>query len=124
MRVSWAPQVYDLYTEFINTCILQGNSLFTDDNDIFTIQIVDEVIKRFITNGIVGGDTFETKIRKQFEGADYQTLLFFAHANWLWAMSPSDITHWRKQQVVKDVMNDQDINLKQDSLFTTTKYKS
>lgn len=114
MRVSWAPQVYDLYTEFINTCILQGNSLFTDDNDIFTIQIVDEVIKRFITNGIVGGDTFETKIRKQFEGADYQTLLFFAHANWLWAMSPSDITHWRKQQVVKDVMNDQDINLKQD----------
>lgn len=114
MRVAWAPQVYDLYTEFINTCILQGNSLFTDDKDIFTIQTVDEVIKRFITNGIVGGDTYETKIRKQFEGADYQTLLFFAHANWLWAMSPSDITQWRKQQVVKDVMNDQNINLKQD----------
>lgn len=114
MRVTCAQQVYELYTEFIKTCILQGNSLFTNDKDIFTIEIVDEVIKRFITNSIVGGDTFETKIRKQFDGADYKTLLFFAHANWLWAMSPSDITQWRKQQVVKDVMNDQNINLIQE----------
>ena len=114
MKVNSALPVYDLYTQFIETCILQGNSLLTDDEDIFTIAVTDEVIDRFITKGLVGGDNFETKIRKQFDGADYKTLLFFAHANWLWAMSPSDITQWRKQQVVKDVMNDQGIVLHQD----------
>ena len=114
MRVTWALPVYDLYTQFIETCILQGNSLLTDDKDIFTIAIADEVIDRFVTKGLVGGDNFETKIRKQFDGADYKTLLFFAHANWLWAMSQNDITQWRKQQVVKDVMNDQEIVLHQD----------
>lgn len=114
MKVNSALPVYDLYTQFIETCILQGNSLLTDDKDIFTIAVADEVIDRFITKGLVGGDNFETKIRKQFDGADYKTLLFFAHANWLWAMSPSDITQWRKQQVVKDVMNDQGIVLHQD----------
>jgi 5-methylcytosine-specific restriction enzyme B len=114
MKVNSALPVYDLYTQFIETCILQRNSLLTDDKDIFTIAVADEVIDRFITKGLVGGDNFETKIRKQFDGADYKTLLFFAHANWLWAMSPSDITQWRKQQVVKDVMNDQGIVLHQD----------
>ena len=114
MRVVSAQNIYELYTEFINTCILQGCSLLTEDRDIFTIKIVDEVINRFITNPIVGGNTFETKIRKQFENSDYKTLLLFAHANWLWAMSPNDITHGRKQQVVRDVMNDQNIILKKD----------
>ncbi len=114
MKVNSASQVYDLYNQFIEVCILQSNSLLTNDTDIFTIPIIDEVIDRFITKGIVGGDNFETKIRKQFEDADYKTLLFFAHANWLWAMSPSDITQWRKQQVVIDVLNDPDIVLHQD----------
>ena len=114
MKVNLALPIYDLYNLFISTCIIQGNSLLTDDKDIFSIKIADEVIDRFITNGLVGGDTFETKIKKQFDGADYKTLLFFAHANWLWAMSPDDITQWRKQQVVKDVMNSQEIVLHQD----------
>ena len=114
MKVTWALPVYELFNQFIETCILKGDSLLTDDKNIFTIEIADEVIERFITKPILGGDTFEAKIRKQFEGADYNTLLFFAHANWLWAMSPNDITQRRKQQVVKDVMNNQDIILHQD----------
>ena len=67
MKVNSALPVYDLYTQFIETCILQGNSLLTDDKEIFTIAIADEVIDRFITKGLAGGDNFETKIRKQFE---------------------------------------------------------
>ena len=42
MKVNSALPVYDLYTQFIETCILQGNSLLTDDKDIFTIAIADE----------------------------------------------------------------------------------
>lgn len=114
MKVHAASQVYDLYSQFIETCILQGNSLLTDDKDIFTIARIDEVISRFVQNAIISGDTFESKIRKQFDNASRETLLLFAHANWLWAMAPNDITQWRKQQVVKDVMNDQQIALHQD----------
>lgn len=114
MRVNSAPQVYDLFRQFIETCIINGNSLLTDDKDIFTLPRADDVINRFVKNAIIGGDTFEAKIRNQFENASRETLLFFAHANWLWAMAPNDITQWRKQQVVKDVMNDQQIALHQD----------
>jgi 5-methylcytosine-specific restriction protein B len=114
MRTNIAYQVYDLFNEFIETCILNGNSLLTNDSDIFSVDVADVVIDRFIINGLVGGDNFETKIRQQFEGVDHKTLLFFAHANWLWAMPPSDITQWRKGQVVRIVMNDENITLNQD----------
>jgi len=114
MKVGWALPIYELYNEFITVCILKGNSLLTDDTDVFTIATANDVIKRFIGNFIKSDERFEQKIRVQFEAADHKVLLFFAHANWLWAMAPEDITQWRKQQVVKDVMNDQDIVLRQD----------
>lgn len=114
MKVTWAPEVYDLYNQFTETCILGGDSLLTEDKDIFTITRVDDVIHRFVQNAILGGGTFESKIRNQFQNAARETLLLFAHANWLWAMAPNDITQWRKEQVVKDVMNDPQIILRED----------
>lgn len=117
MKAKDALPMYDLYNNFVKKCILQGDSLLTDDTNIFSITIADEVIERFITKEILGGDSYETKIRTQFEGANHATLLFFAHANWLWAMSPSDITRWRKEQVVKTAMNDPDIVLHQNNFI-------
>ena len=37
MKVDSALLVYDLYTQFIETCILQGNSLLTDDKEILQV---------------------------------------------------------------------------------------
>jgi hypothetical protein len=66
MKVTWALPVYGLFNQFIETCILKGDSLLTNDKNIFTIEIADEVIERFITKPILGGDNFEAKIRKKF----------------------------------------------------------
>jgi hypothetical protein len=56
MKVNSEWPVYDLYTQFIEIYILRGKSLLTDNRDIFTIAVADEVIDRFITRGLVGGD--------------------------------------------------------------------
>jgi 5-methylcytosine-specific restriction protein B len=114
MKVLDSLEIYELYEDFIKCCIIRADSLFTDDKAIFTLKNVDDVINRFIINPILTQESFENKIRSQFEGASRDVLLVFAHANWFWAMAPNDITSWRKQQVVKDVMDDDEIELIQD----------
>lgn len=107
MKPSWAdPKVYELYNEFINSCILQKNSLLTDEADVFTLEALEDNIQRFIVKAIEGKDTFENKIDKQFADASYESLLVFAHANWLWCMPPSDFKIETKKGVADWILGD------------------
>lgn len=108
MKPSWAdPKVYELYDRFINTCILQNNSLLTDETEVITVKELDDNIQRFIVKAIQGKDSFENKIDKQFEGASYESLLAFAHANWLWCMAPSDFKADTKKGVAAYILGDE-----------------
>ena len=108
MKPHWADQkVYDLYNEFIGTCILHEDSILTDEKDIFKLSAIDDNIQRFIINGIEGNENFDLKIAKQFTGATYESKLAFAHANWFWVISPSDITKNYKKGVPRNILGDQ-----------------
>ncbi|MBU1013580.1 MAG: AAA family ATPase [Bacteroidetes bacterium] len=107
MKPDWADQrVYDLYNEFISACILQDNSFLTDEKDVFTITALDDNIQRFIVKYLEGSDSFDNKIKKQFEGATYESRLVFAHANWLWCMAPSDFRKNFKKEVPINVLGE------------------
>ncbi len=106
MKVASASHVYQLYENFMNTCILQDNSLLTDDIGFFNIENIDDNIKRFISNYLEGGDSFEDKIKLQFEGATYESLLVFAHANWFWCMSPHDLKLEFKRSVPRKILGE------------------
>lgn len=91
MKPDWADyKVYELFDAFISTCILTNDSFLTDEKDVITLKAIDDCIDRFIVKVIEGKDSFENKIRRQFDGAPYETVLSFAHVNWLWCMSPGD----------------------------------
>lgn len=107
MKPSWAdPKVYELYDRFINTCILQNNSLLTDETEVITVKELDDNIQRFLVKAIEGKDTFENKIGQQFEGASYESLLVFAHANWLWCMPPSDFKTETKKGIADSILGE------------------
>jgi len=91
MIPNWANRkVYKLFNEFIERTILLNNSFLTDEENIITIDTLDECINRFIINYQEGEGDYYEKIKRQFNGATYETIMTFAHVNWLWSMSPSD----------------------------------
>lgn len=107
MKPHWADnRVYELYSEYIERCVLSNNSFLTDEEGLVTIQSIDDCIDRFIIKVIEGKDTFENKIAKQFDGASYETILTFAHVNWLWCMAPSDFSKGYKKNVAKNILGE------------------
>lgn len=107
MKPYWADnRVYELYSEYIERCVLSNNSFLTDEEGLVTIQSIDDCIDRFIIKVIEGKDSFENKIAKQFDGAPYETILTFAHVNWLWCMAPSDFSKGYKKNVAKNILGE------------------
>ena len=120
MIPEWADErVYELYNEFIQRCVLTNDSFLTDEKDAVTLTAIDDCIERFIVKIIEGKDSFDNKIKKQFEGAPYQTILTFAHVNWLWCMSPSDFKPEFKKNVAASVLGDAKKAAIRENIFPT-----
>lgn len=107
MKPYWADnKVYELYHEYLERSVLEDDSFLTDEKAVITLNSLDDCINRFVVNVIEGKDSFENKIAKQFEGAPYETILTFAHVNWLWCMAPSDFSKWYKKNVAKNILGE------------------
>ncbi len=107
MKPSWADEkVYTLFNEFITRSVLENDSFLTEEKGVITLQAIDDCIERFIVKIIEGKDSFDNKIAQQFNGASYETILAFAHVNWLWCMSPGDFKTSTKRSVPSDILGD------------------
>lgn len=107
MKPYWADnRVYELYSEYIESCVLTNNSFLTNEKGLITLETIDDCINRFIVKVIEGKDTFENKIAKQFDDASYETKLTFAHVNWLWCMAPSDFSKGYKKNVAQNILGE------------------
>lgn len=105
MKPSWADEkVYSLFNEFIEKCVLTNDSLLTHEKEVITLTAIDDCIDRFIIKLIEGKESFDKKIAKQFDNAPYETMLTFAHVNWLWCMSPSDFKTTTKQYIPEAIL--------------------
>nr|WP_321414754.1 AAA family ATPase [uncultured Allomuricauda sp.] len=105
MKPGWADdKVYSLFNEFLDKCVLANDSFLTDEKDVITINALDDCIERFIVKLIEGDDSFDNKIKQQFDGASYETILAFAHVNWLWCMSPNDFKASTKRSVPNEIL--------------------
>lgn len=107
MIPSWANRkVYSLFNEFIERTILLDNSFLTDEESIITIESLDDCINRFIINYQDGDGDYYQKIKRQFKEANYETILTFAHVNWLWSMSPSDFKSSTKKSTPRRILTE------------------
>ena len=105
MKPYWADEaIYKLFNEFLEKSILADNSFLTNETGVITIAVLDDCINRFIVEVIEGKDSFDNKIVQQFEGAKYETILTFAHVNWLWCMAPSDFKTSTKESVPANIL--------------------
>ncbi|WP_298807397.1 AAA family ATPase [uncultured Psychrobacter sp.] len=91
--------VHQLYNTFIEECLLKNNSILTNEEDIFTLENLKKVKICFLDSPIEDSNQdFWQKIKQQFEHADYETKLCFAHLNWLWSLPAHDITADTKEK--------------------------
>lgn len=116
MKPSWADEkVYSLFNEFIQRSVLENDSFLTDEKDVITLTAIDDCIDRFIIKLLDGDDSFDNKIDKQFSDAPYETILTFAHVNWLWSMSPSDFKATTKQKIPEAILgNKKRVDIRKD----------
>lgn len=90
--------VYQLYNQFVENCLLQNDSVLTNESAIFTIENLYKVKTYFLDAAIDGNEsTYWDKIKRQFENANYEERLCFAHLNWLWYLPANDITPQTKK---------------------------
>ncbi|WP_452221283.1 McrB family protein [Lacinutrix salivirga] len=84
--------VYQLYNNFIKDCLLNDNSILTNEEDIFSLSNLFKVKEYFLDSAIEGNEkTYWDKIKTQFELANYKERLCFAHLNWLWYLPANDM---------------------------------
>tara|TARA_R110002111_G_scaffold296_1_gene2753 strand:- start:5631 stop:7439 length:1809 start_codon:yes stop_codon:yes gene_type:complete len=84
--------VYQLYNSFIEHCLLEHNSVLTNEEDIFSLANLFRVKELFLDAAIEGsGPSYWDKIELQFQDANYEVRLCFAHLNWLWYLPANDI---------------------------------
>ncbi len=120
-------ELYALFNKFVEKCLIENNSIITNNNSIFNETNINECIARFIDNFKEGKQTFEEKIKEQFNGTSDEVKLLFAHANWLWAFSVNDMTASGKKKAVQiclpdnTLVNEQHDNL---SLFPSKGFGS
>lgn len=101
--------VYELYRQFVKECLLQNNSVLTNESEIFSIANLLKVKACFLDAAIQGSaSTYWEKIALQFNDADYEVRLCFVHLNWLWYLPANDITADTKRDTPYWILKSED----------------
>lgn len=83
--------LYSLYQDFQTRCLLNDNSFFLPDQRIWTAENIERVIRRVVVNEDVSKDDFETKLRRQMQGASSEEWVIIAEAHLLYYLAPSNL---------------------------------
>lgn len=108
--------VYELYNQFVKQCLLQDNSILTSESSIFSIANLFKVKTYFLDAAIEGNAaTYWDKIKLQFQNANYEERLCFAHLNWLWYLPANDIKPITKKDTPYWILNNEEFITRFDS---------
>ena len=108
MRQDHAIDIYELYDRFIQTFLIDGNSILSGNFGILTDSSIGNCFKNYVENYNDSKGNFDTKVIDQFKDADLDTRLVFAHAEWLWSFAVDDISIPKKKHYVLRTTNIQD----------------
>ena len=115
MRNKDWENVHSLFDEFIEEFLINKNSFLTDHKNILSIEIIDKINKRFVDNFDATKDkNFKGKLNEQFDGASIEERQVFAHAEWLWAYSVTDLNIGRKLSYTLNITSISEEEIKKD----------
>ncbi len=104
MRVKHAEELFRLWEDFSKDFLLDKKSFLTTEDDgkvILNENSISEIYDLYINNYDASEKSFMDKIETQFKNASKEAKLVFTHAEWLWAISASDIRIKTKESIVK-----------------------
>ena len=114
MRQKHAEDVYPLFHRFINDFLIEGKSILSEHYNVLSKDSISNFFKYYVENFKEGNQSFDSKIKEQFNDADLNAKLVFAHAEWLWVFAVADKTEWRKKEYTKRTTGLTDAELKTD----------
>ncbi len=95
--------VDEAVAEWKESCLLADGSLLFPGEQVWTLDAVEELYRRYNENPLLGAGTFEEKLQEQLKGADTQVIRFAAEAMlvyWLfsaWQVHPDT----KREQIAK-----------------------
>ena len=105
MKQDHSTETFSSVKQFAEEFILKKNSILTNHQQILSETAIADCISRYIENYDVSKFNFDEKTRGQFEGADIETCLVFAHAEWLWSFAVQDLKKERKHSYVERMLD-------------------
>ncbi|MGL1890605.1 MAG: AAA family ATPase [Spirochaetaceae bacterium] len=99
--------LYELFDAFLEQFIIKGHSMLDDSRDVFNEDNIAKCIDRFIDDSKEDKRNYYEKIQEQFEGSSDAVKMLFAHANWLWSFSVSDMNYNGKAHSVEICVSDE-----------------
>lgn len=101
MKPIWATQaVYQNFDNFLQTSILNDDSLITGNPGIFSLANLDACVSAFVDKPDTGDMDFDAKSIYQFANTSNEVREVFAHFIWLWGLPTSDMRSWGKKSAV------------------------
>lgn len=84
------------------TCLLQDGSLFSD-KQLWTLDNLEELDRRFTQNPIEGGDSYVHKLSLQLADSSAEAIQLMAELNWLLLLFSSNIKPDTKRRMVMEI---------------------
>jgi 5-methylcytosine-specific restriction enzyme B len=105
VQVKDAPKVYVLASRFVDDVLVGAGSLFTG-RDVWLLDVIDDVYKRFVENPDLSHEAFTDKLKGQLEGASDDAILFTAEclAVYYLPLITAAVGAKRKVEVVESVL--------------------
>src|SRR5687767_3830092 len=103
---SVGEQFYAAAQRFVDAALRADDSLFTPGAAVWSIAHIDDLYRRFVENPDEGGDSFETKFRRQLAGAPPQIYqlageLIYVHL----LIAAGNIGYQAKRALISDVLS-------------------
>lgn len=100
-----APVVYELAASWTRSCLVGDQSLITD-REVWSLDVVDDLYRRFVENPDLSERRFLDKLADQLHGASQETILLAAECLILYYLpaTPAAVGPSRKSDVVQTVL--------------------
>lgn len=98
-RASWCEPLYPIAERFRDECLIKDGSLFVPDRAIWTLETIDDFDQRFVED--TSSATFDDKLKRQLDGATYETSVLAAEVYFVNLLTESDSGAPLKRQHVE-----------------------
>jgi|FLYL01.1.fsa_nt_gi MoxR-like ATPase len=99
--------IYQAAERWVDAALKSSDSLFTPEAGIWSVELLDELIERFIDRPDESSDPFELKLRRQLSDASADAIQLMAEVTYvhLLVASPKSVSPDRKRNLIETILS-------------------